>query len=93
MYLITFKEPTGRFAAVEGQVGDAGPPGASHSLSSPYQEAQVLQLPELQPEQALLPAPGTVLETPPRVELKAAKVDIFCRAGLWHLGHSADWPD
>jgi hypothetical protein len=94
MYLIAFKEPTGRFAMVEGQVGDAGPPGARHSLSSRYQEAQVLQLPELQPEQALFPpAPETVCGIPLAEVVKAAKTDIFCRAGLWHLGHSADWPD
>ena len=54
------------------------------------QEAQVLQSPELQLEHELVPAPGTALETPPRVALKAAKVDILRRAGLWHLGHSAD---
>ena len=42
----------------------------------------MLQLPELQLEQELLPVPGTVLETPPRLALKAAKVDILRRAGL-----------
>jgi hypothetical protein len=46
------------------------------------QEAQVLQLPELQLEQELFPVPGTVLGTPPSVALKTAKVDIFRRAGL-----------
>jgi hypothetical protein len=53
----------------------------------------VLQLSELQLEQELFPAPGTVLGTPPRVALKTAKVDIFRRAGLWHLGQSAICPD
>jgi hypothetical protein len=54
----------------------------------------VLQLPELQPEQELLPpAPGTLCGTPLTEVLKAANVDIFRRAGLWHLGHSADWLD
>jgi hypothetical protein len=47
-----------------------------------FQEAQVLQSPEVQFEQALPPAPGTVLGTPPRLALKAAKVDILRRAGL-----------
>ena len=71
------------FAVVDGQVGDAGPLGARHSLSFHYQEAQVEQLLELQPEQALFPpAPGTVCGTPLTEVVKAAKVDIFCRAGL-----------
>jgi hypothetical protein len=56
------------------------------------QEAQVEQLPELQPEQELLPAPGTVLGTPLILVVKAAKVDILGRAGLWHLGQSATCP-
>ena len=81
-------------AVVEGQVGDAGPPGARHSfIVSLLQEAQVLQLSELQLEQELFPAPETVLGTPLRVALKTAKVDIFRRAGLWHLGQSAICPD
>jgi hypothetical protein len=54
------------------------------------QEAQVLQLPELQLEQEWPPEPGTLCGTPLTDVLKAAKVDIFCRAGLWHLGHSAE---
>jgi hypothetical protein len=58
------------------------------------QEAQVEQLPEVQPEHPLEPlAPGTALETPPRVALNAENVDILRRAGLWHFGHSASWPD
>jgi hypothetical protein len=78
---------------VQGQVGDAGSSGGSHRVgTSLTQEAQVLQLPELQLEQEP-PVPGTVLGTPPAVALKQAKVDILRRAGLWHLGQSATWPD
>ena len=50
-------------------------------------------MPELQLEQELPPAPGTALGTPPRLALKAAKVDILRGAGLWHSGHSAGWSD
>jgi hypothetical protein len=53
----------------------------------------VEQLPELQLEQELPPEPGTLVGTPLTVVLKAAKVDILRRALLWHLGHSASWPD
>ena len=52
------------------------------------------QLPELQLEQEWPPAPGTDWGTLPSEVLKAAKTDIFRRAGLWHLGQSAarlDW--
>jgi hypothetical protein len=52
----------------------------------------VLQLPELQLEQEP-PVPGTVLDTPPAVAVKHAKVDILRRAGLWHLGQSGTKPD
>jgi hypothetical protein len=54
----------------------------------------VEQLPELQPEQAEPPVPGTRVGTPETVVLKQAKVDILRRAGLWQRGHSAvlsDW--
>jgi hypothetical protein len=61
--------------------------------SFPDYEAQVLQSPELQLEQEFPPVPATVFGTPPRLALKAAKVDILRRAGLWHLGHSAGFPD
>lgn len=50
-------------------------------------------MPELQLEQALPPAPGTVLGTPPALVVKAAKVDILRRAGWWHFGQSATSPD
>ena len=49
------------------------------------------QLPPLQPEHELPLAPGTALGTPPRVALRAEKVDILRLAGLWHFGHSAAW--
>jgi hypothetical protein len=49
----------------------------------------VEQLPPLQPEQELPLAPGTALGTPPRVALRAEKVDILRLAVLWHFGHSA----
>jgi len=55
-----------------------------------FYEAQVPQLPELQLEQELPPpAPGTVFGTPASVVVKAAKVEILRRAGLWQCGHSA----
>jgi hypothetical protein len=50
-------------------------------------------LPELQLEQELLPAPGTLLGTPLTLVVKAAKVDILRRAGLWHFGQTAASPD
>ena len=56
-------------------------------------EAQVLQLPELHPEQAP-PVPATLCCTPLADVLKQAKLDILRRAGLWQRGHSAplsDW--
>jgi hypothetical protein len=53
---------------------------------------QVLQLPELQPEQEP-PVPATLVGTPPAVVVKQAKVDILRRAGLWHLGQSISLPD
>jgi hypothetical protein len=55
-------------------------------------EAQVSQLPELQMEQEL-PEPGTDLGTPLVLVVKAAKVEILRRAGLWQWGHSAGSPD
>jgi hypothetical protein len=64
----------------------------SHSRPVTDYEAQVEQLPELQPEQELPPAPGTLWGTPLTLVEKAAKVDILRRAGLWHLGHSAPSP-
>jgi hypothetical protein len=42
----------------------------------------VLQLPEVQLEQAWPPVPAIVLGTLPDVALKHAKVDILRRAGL-----------
>lgn len=57
-------------------------------------EAQVLQLPELQPEQEEPPVPATRVGAPELPMLKQAKVDILRRAGLWQRGHSAalsDW--
>jgi hypothetical protein len=72
--------------------GDIAENAVAHTLKDEFSiyEAQVEQSPELQLEQALPPAaPGTVLGTPPRLVLKAAKVDILRLAGLWHLGHSA----
>ena len=59
----------------------------------PDYEAQVLQLPELHPEQEP-PVPATLWGAPLAELLKQAKLDILRRAGLWHRGHSAalsDW--
>jgi hypothetical protein len=60
----------------------------------PDYEAQVLQLPEVQLEQALPPVPATALGTPLSLVVKQANVDILRRAGLWHRGQvavSLDW--
>jgi hypothetical protein len=53
----------------------------------------VLQSPELQLEQEFPLVPAMLFGTPPRLALKAEKVDSLRRAGLWHLGHSAGCPD
>jgi hypothetical protein len=50
-------------------------------------------LPELQPEHELPLVPETLVGTPLARVVKAAKEDILRREGLWHLGHSASWPD
>jgi len=58
----------------------------------PDYEAQVLQLPELHPEQEP-PVPVTLWDTPLAELLKQAKLDILRRAVLWHCGHSAALSD
>jgi hypothetical protein len=50
-------------------------------------------LPELQLEHDLPVVPATVVGTPLTLVVKAAKVDILRREGLWHLGHSASCAD
>jgi hypothetical protein len=67
--------------------------GTDISSASPGYEAQELQLPELQPEQEWFSVPATDWGTPLALVVKAAKEDILRLAGLWHLGHSASWPD
>jgi hypothetical protein len=78
---------------MEGKVGDAGPDGVGHKALTVY-EAQVPQLPELQPEQECPVLPGMAWGTPESLEIKPLKTDILRRAALWQRGHSAvlsDW--
>ena len=49
------------------------------------------QLPPPQLEQEWSLAPGTAWGTPLTLVLIAENRDILRPAGLWHLGHSADW--
>jgi hypothetical protein len=58
-------------------------------ILAPGYEAQVLQLPEVQPAQEAPVLPGMALGTPDSLETKPLKRDILRRAGLWQRGHSA----
>jgi hypothetical protein len=62
------------------------------SLLIIFYEAQVLQLPELHPEQEEPELPGMAFGIPESLEIKPLKMDILRRAGLWQRGHSAVLP-